>query len=189
MVRPRRDLQVGLASLVLLVVQLGGCKRQPTKEFPNELPGYRFVDTAKWRDLLSTETEASDVLSLMGEPIKDLTISSTKRLDHEDYKVRHLRYKHDEAWDVSFLVTLRDRHNRKTNSLYAVRLYPRKIIDFSEIEFPDELSQREVTGAASSSTLYSDRQGLTYRVHRETFQEEERPPGALVSIEYRLTSR
>jgi hypothetical protein len=179
-------MKIGLTLLLFLNGIL--CRGEDiASRYSNELPGYRFVQTAKWRSLLSPATTTTDVLNLMGTPIKDFTIDqSAKRSDGDDYLVRHLRFAHDAGWEVAFLLTLRDKDKKAVNALNAVRLYPTRDIDFSKTTFPPEFEASERSGAASTFILYSDPRGLTYRVHESTLQEEPRPPGTLISIEYRV---
>ena len=54
-----------LSTVILLLAFIAVAADNP---YPNELPGFKLFDTAKWKTVNPLVTTAADVRSLLGEP-------------------------------------------------------------------------------------------------------------------------
>ena len=176
-----------VSRIILLLILCTFTLAQDTTSYPNELPGYRFYQNAKWRKLNSANSTIADVRELLGRPdiATDLADAAGPYPGDEhvtDVVFTYRRLMH--GWDV--LIYLRNScgPSAETPRLCNVDLLPRKPIPFAKVKFPADFTEKHVTAVDAAWDEYGDGFGLRYEVYSTKTPYGKELPGDLNRISY-----
>jgi hypothetical protein len=133
-----------------------------------ELEGYKFFSTAKWKALTPLVSTVADVRNVMGEPRTEY--DATNYAVDATAKQPSLLYDIDPDWEILFEFVKSDRsipealRNAVPNRLYKISLIPKKPISFKTISFPATMKKTEVRTAHAVWNEHADGSGLSYHV-------------------------
>ena len=160
-------------SLAVLFAVCAGYAQTGDDTYPNELPGYRFYSTAKWKSLRPLESTMADVRRVLGKPADERDVSQYTKPYPGDAAAKRpvFRYDLDQDWEllVYFVrycfydgpavpASLDDR-------LCTIDLVPKKRIPFGGIEFPAAFKKKHVTAVDADWDEFRDGSGLVYEVY------------------------
>lgn len=154
--------------------------------YPNELPGYRFHERAKWRSLRPSGSTIADVRKLLGDPDDATDLAQATAPYPGDAHVTSVVFKYARLmpdWDV-LIYMAKSCGDSQTLGLCSVDLVPRKRIPFLHMTFPSAFVKRHVDAADAAWDEYSDASGLQYEVYTTKTPYGETLPGDLNRISY-----
>jgi len=64
-----------LSSFLAISASANGYSQNVVNRYPNELPGYRFYATAKWKSLEPLISTLADVRKVFGKPTREVDLS------------------------------------------------------------------------------------------------------------------
>jgi hypothetical protein len=171
---------------------VGQSKSEPSIKYPNELPGFRFYENAKWKSLEPLVSTIADVRRVLGEPKEAHDVSQVTKPYPGDAAAKRpvFTYELNDDWQIliyfvrycfyegpALPASLDDR-------LCSIDLLPKKRLSFEKVVFPPALKKKLETAIHGEWNEYSDGSGLVYEVFtRKTAYGDERP-GDLNRIKY-----
>jgi hypothetical protein len=172
-------------TVLLLSVSLS-LAGQEAMSYPNELPGYRFYETEKWRNLRPSSSTIVDVRKLLGNPDIATDLAHPVAPYPGDANVTGVVFTYSRLmpdWDV--LIYLRKSCGvSQTPRLCSVDLLPHERIPFSRITFSPAFTKRHVGAADAAWDDYIDGSGLRYEVYTTKPRYGKELPGDLNRISY-----
>jgi hypothetical protein len=182
-----------LLSLVLLPTSLAGqSQSEMSSKYPNELPGFKYYENAKWKSLEPLVSTMADVRRILGEPNEAHDVSQfTKPYPGDAVAKRPVfTYELDNDWQIliyfvrycfyegpALPASLDDR-------LCTIDLVPKKRIPFGKVEFPAAFKKQNVTAVDAAWDEYADGSGLVYEVYTTKTPYDNKQPGDLNRITY-----
>ena len=185
---PRRLLvSIFCMKRIALLLILGFALAQTATQYPNELAGYRFYQTAKWRRLRLGSSTISDVRKLLGSPDNATDLANAVDPYPGDEHVTdavftYLRLMH--GWKM--LIYLRNSCGLGSERprLCSVDLMPCKRIPFANTKIPNTFAKRHVIAVDAAWDEYADRSGMRYEVYSTKTPYGNHIPGDLNRISY-----
>lgn len=176
-----------MSRIILLLMMSTSVWAQSTVPYPNELPGLRFYQTAKWRKLNPVLSTIADVRALLGNPDKATDLANATGPYPGDEHVTSVVFTYSrvmQGWDI--LIYLRNSCgvDAETPRLCSVDLLPHKRTPFAQMEFPSEFVRKHVTAVDAAWDEYSDGSGLRYEVYSTKTPYGNELPGDLNRISY-----
>ena len=177
--------------LIGLVLAAHPCLAQnlvPSR-YPNELPDYRFFNSAKWRTLVPLVSTMADVRKALGDPAE---ASENYGLDPYPGDAAAKRpifiYDMDAKWRLYvYFAGSRGDHpkipDRLHDRIFSFEMLPRDPLPF-RIKFPAVFKRRDVMAADASWDEYTDGVGLSYNVYKSYTPYGHTKPGDLDRIVY-----
>jgi hypothetical protein len=173
------------ATVLLLSVGLSLVGQQAAP-YPNELPGYRFYETAKWRSLTPSSSTIVEVRELLGNPDDATDLAHPVAPYPGDANVTSVVFTYSRLmpdWDV--LIYLRKScGGSQTPRLCSVDLLPHERIPFLHMTFSPAFTKRHVVAADAAWDEYNDGSGLRYEVYATKTPYGKELPGDLNRISY-----
>ncbi len=173
---------------IILLLMMSTCIwAQSTAPYPNELPGYRFYQTAKWRKLTPAISTITDVRALLGNPdnAADLANAAGPYPGNEHVTSVCLTFSRlMRGWDVLIYLRKSCGADAETPRLCSVDLLPHKRTPFAKLEFPRGFVKKHVTAVDAAWDEYSDGSGLRYEVYSTKTPYGNALPGDLNRISY-----
>ena len=160
--------------------------------YPNEIDGYKFFHTAKWKSLTPLVSTMADVRKTLGEPAETKDIAQYIQPYPGDAAAKQpiFKYDVDDNWemivyfvksDLSSPVGLRA---RVPDLLYEVALISKRKLSFKDVVFPKAFQKQKVTAADAAWDEYADGSGLVYQVYTSKTRYGKHEPGDLNRITY-----
>lgn len=142
--------------------------------YPNEVPGFKLFDTARWRTVRPLVTTEADVRSLLGEPDPVLF---------------------DGGPDWEFIIyywsggTCDGRPYPETliGKVASIEIIPRAPLSFAKVTFPSVFRKSDLHSShdpVGSWDVYSDGSGLQYQIYRQASSDGKIRAHDLKSIVY-----
>jgi len=182
-----------LSFLVFLAAAgLSSVLAEDKSPYPNELEGYRFFQTARWKSLTPLVSTMADVRKALGEPAEAKDIAHYGEPYPGDAAATQpiFTYDVDDNWYLivyfvkSDLSDPKELRARVPDLLYQIALIPRRKVSFKEVVFPGAFKKRNVTAADAAWDSYGDGSGLVYEVYTCSTMHGKREPGDLNRINY-----
>ena len=174
-----------IGSVLLLSIGLSFAGKQ-VKPYPNELPGYRLYEQAKWHSLIPSSSTIVDVRKLLGDPDDATDLAHPRAPYPGDASVSSVVFRYSKLmpeWDV--LIYLRTScGDSQTLTLCNVDLLPRQRTPFLHMTFAPAFAKRHVVAADAAWDEYSDGSGLRYEVYSTKPPYGGELPGDLNRISY-----
>ena len=172
-----------------LPVKVSGKK---SEKYPNELPDFRFYETAKWKTLEPLISTMEDVRKVLGEPAEANDVSQYTKPYPGDDKAKQpvFTYELNSDWKVLvyFVKYCFQGYvplpNELNNKLCSIDLVPKKRISFKSIVFPTVFEKKTVSGVDAAWVEYSDKTGLFYEIYTTKTAYGKAMPGDLNRIVY-----
>ncbi len=159
---------------------------QQAAPYPNELPGYRFHDGAKWRGLSSSNSTIREVEKLLGKPEVATDLEHPAAAYPGDANVSSVVLSYSQLmpdWEV--LIYLRKSCGESGEVvLCSIDLIPRGPIPFLHMTFSTAFTKRHVDAVDAAWDEYSDGSGLRYEVFTTKPPYGKELPGDLNRISY-----
>ena len=160
-------------------------------KYANELPGYQFYETARWRSLVPFISTMAEVRKALGNPteVKDIAHYSDPYPGDAAAIQPVFTYIMSEDWEVLIYFVgsgyeERLKFPRKIyDRLYSIDLLPRKPRHFSG-NLPAEFAREHVMAADAGWDEFADGSGLRYEVYTSRTQYGGNQPGDLNRISY-----
>ena len=175
-------------SRIILLVILSTCVlAENTTPYLNELPGYHFYQTAKWRNLKAASSTIADVRALLGNPDNATDLASAVARYPGDEHVKRVVLTYSRLMrDWYILIYLRNSCDAtsQTPRLCSVDLVPKKRISFRNVIFPSQFTKEHVTAVDAAWDKYYDGSGLKYEVYSTKTPYGSELPGDLNRISY-----
>lgn len=173
---PVSNVMKALALLFLSFLLLSGNGRVQTIQtarYPNELPGYRFFETAKWKSLEPLISTVADVRRLLGKPTHEVDLSQYFQPYPGDDRAKNplLTYDIDDGWETlvyfgrSCFPGIRTPPTSEGTRLCTIELLPKKRIPFGKTKFPAAFKKNRVAGVDAAWDEFADGSGLAYEVY------------------------
>lgn len=166
--------------LVFLLVEDSSGRIRPqanphnSDDYPNELPGFELFKDAPWKTIRPFETAREDVRWILGDSYLDYNWNG---MDWHVviFYIGEKSTCNDRPWPVSL-----------TGKVFNITLFPKSRIDFSEKVFPKAFKKSSSYSAHADVQwdTYSDSEGLTYEVYRESSSDGKIHEGDLRAISY-----
>lgn len=176
-----------MSRIIVLLLMSTGVWAQATTPYPNELPDYRFYQTAKWRTLTPTDSTIADVRLLLGNPDNATDLANTTDPYPGDDHVTSVVFTYSRlmrGWDVLIYLHSSCGVAVKTPRLCSVDLLPHKRTPFAQVKFPGDFVKKHVTAVDAAWDEYSDGSGLRYEVYSTKTPYGNELPGDLNRISY-----
>ncbi len=154
--------------------------------YPNELPGYRFHESAKWHSLTPSSSTIADVRKLVGDPDDATDLERATAPCPGDANVTSVVFTYSRLmpdWDV-LIYMAKSCGVSQTLGLCSVDLVPQKRIPFLHMTFSSAFMKRHVDAADAAWDEYSDSSGLRYDVYTTKTPYGKTLPGDLNRISY-----
>jgi|ERR1035438_1995984 hypothetical protein len=176
-----------MSRIILLLTIMSACVwAQGKAPYPNELAGYRFYHTAKWRNLTAAVSTIADVRALLGNPDNATDLADAADPYPGDEHVTSVVFTYSRlmhGWDV--LIYLRNSCGGiETPRLCSVDLLPHKRTPFAQVKFPNEFVGKHISAVDAAWEEYVDGSGLRYEVYSTKTPYGNRLPGDLNRISY-----
>ncbi len=163
-----------------------------SERFPNELPNYRFYETAKWRPLEPLVSTMADVRRILGEPTEANDVTQYTKPYPGDDKAKQpvFTYNLNSDWQllVYFVKYCFQGYvplpSSLDNRLCSINLIPRKPLPFNNVVYPSVFTKKDVRAIHGAWTEYSDETGLFYEVYTSPGPYGDERPGDLNRIIY-----
>jgi hypothetical protein len=162
-----------------------------TNPYPNEIEGYKFWATAKWRTLVPLESTLADVRRVLGAPESESDIASLSAPYPGDDKAVQpvLSYSLSDGWHAYVYLV---RSNLSVASKYAAavqdRLLSIDLVPDASVPFagrvPESIFHVDKSVGVVSELVYADGSGLSYQVYLHTSAHEHTRAGDLDRIVY-----
>jgi hypothetical protein len=170
-----------LHATVLLLCSLGWAASLPGR-YPNEVQGFAFSDTSRWKSLVPLESGMKDVRATMGIPdvAKDLAQYAAPYPGDSAARQPVWTYHVDSRWDlVIHFVKSGYPANEQFPSNLGDRLHSIDCIPLKRMRFPAHqpgpgFAKRRVVAAGAKWNEFSDGTGLVYEVFSEPTREGDR---------------
>lgn len=159
---------------------------QESVPYPNELPGYRFFQTAKWRNLTPSSSAIVDVRKLLGDPDVATDLAHPVAPYPGDATVTSVVFTYSSlmpGWDVLIYLNESCGVSQKLR-LCSVDLLPHKRTPFAKVTFPSKFTKRHIGAADAAWDEYIDDFGLRYEVYTTKTPYGNELPGDLDRISY-----
>lgn len=164
-----------------------------TKEpyrYPNELPGFRFYEKARWKSLVPLASTMADVRRVLGAPKEAHDVLHfTEPYPGDGVAKRPVfTYDYDDDWEILvYFVTfcfyeVARLPDSLSDRLCSIDLIPKKRIPFDGIEFPAAFVKKHVGAVDAAWNKYSDGTGLVYEVYTTRTPYGSTKPGDLNRI-------
>src|SRR5689334_12121102 len=157
-----------MGRIIFLLMMSMSVWAQGTTPYPNELAGYRFYQTAKWRNLIPALSTIADVRGLLGNPDNATNLAKAAAPYPGDGHVTSVVFTYSRlmrGWDILIYLSNRCGLSTKTPQLCSVDLLPHKRTPFAQVKFPDDFVVKRITAVDAAWNEYSDRSGLRYEVY------------------------
>ena len=174
-----KTLQLGFI-ILLLAVQIfpqsgdsSSCNSSKTSRYPNELPDFKFYETAKWRSLTFLESTMDDVRQVMGEPTKVIDTAQLTTAYPGDAKSLQPVFIYDgNEWNIhvyfgKYCYYTTELPEIYKNRLCEVVLHPKKTVPADKIQFPGMFEKKTKKLPDGSWDEFRDGGGLTYVINYE----------------------
>jgi hypothetical protein len=183
-----------LFSIILIAIPCGFGSMPPQSveqpRYPNELRGYEFFRTAKWRSLRPLISTIDEVRKTLGDPDEANDLSQYARQYPGDAGAKEAvwTYKVNRNWEILiYFASSCDRRLPKDvprDRLCTIDLVPRRRISFGAVHFPPAFKKSHVTAVDAAWDEYSDGTGLRYEVYTTKTPYGADVPGDLNRISY-----
>lgn len=183
-----------LTSLLFVIVGFSFAQlpSDEVKRYPNELPGYKFYEKAKWKSLEPLISTMADVRRVLGEPAEAHDVSQYTKPYPGDAAAKQpvLTYNLDDDWRVLVYFTrycFYDGPPLPTSlddRLCTIDLIPKKPISFGAVAFPPIFKKKNVTAIDAGWDQYTDGSGLVYEVYTTKAPSGSKQAGDLNRIKY-----
>jgi hypothetical protein len=128
------------------ILFIGAClvaQAQAPRHFANELPEYRFADTANWSLLIPDVSTMDDVRRLMGDPDDATDMSQYGKPYPGDSSAKQPLFTYRKSmpgWEIlvyfsSYCFRPHEK-DTKQNHVCSIDLIPNKPISFKDVNFP-----------------------------------------------------
>jgi hypothetical protein len=166
---------------------------QKLDPYPNELRGYRFYATEKWKSLQPLVSTMADVRRVLGAPTEASDMSHFTKPYPGDAAAKEPVFTYDLGQDWQMLVyfvrycfdddgpTL---PRSMDDRLCSIDLVPKKRAPFANIKFPPVFAKKHVTAFDGAWDEFADGSGLVYAVYSTRSQYGDRRAGDLFRIKY-----
>ena len=175
-------------SRIILLLMMSTCVwAQNTAPYSNELPGYRFYQTARWRKLTPAFSTIADVRALLGNPDNASDLANAADPYPGDENVTSVVFTYSRlmrGWDVLIYLRNSCAVGAETPRLCSVDLLPQKRTPFAWVEFPSDFIRKHVAAVDAAWDEYSDGSGLRYEVYSTKTPYGNQLPGDLNRISY-----
>lgn len=160
-------------SCLVLISSVSFGQKKVSAVYPNELPNYRFHQTAKWNALVPLVSKMKDVRRVMGEPSETNDAAAfTKPYPGDVAAIKPVfTYNLDTDWQllvyfvkycfrgyVSLSINLND-------TVCSLEFVPRKPKNFQAESFPTVFKSTPVSAPHGTWIEYDDGLGLIYEVY------------------------
>jgi hypothetical protein len=182
-----KKLACNIALLFALLCVVGQARQTPlpnTSHYPNELPGLKLYQSARWKQVVPHVSTRAEVERILGEPepIYDQRFYDAKS---NDYLVG---YDYDADWIV--IITYMGEYGDSRHlagRVSDVRLYPKKRVSMRGVKFPPDFlaSRTWIKDRSEEYTDYSDKFGLYYSIYAKDSPDGQHLAGDLRVIGYR----
>jgi hypothetical protein len=175
-------------SRIILLLMMSTCVwAQGTTPYPNELPGYRFYQTAKWRRIIPALSTIADVRGLLGNPDDATDLANAADSYPGDEHVTSVVFTYTRlmrGWDVLIYLRSSCGVGAGTPRLCSVDLLPHKRTPFVQVKFPSDFARKHVTAVDAAWDEYTDGSGLRYEIYSTKTPYGNQLPGDLNRISY-----
>jgi hypothetical protein len=165
--------------------------RVPASRYPNELQGFKFYETSKWKVLRPLVSSMHDVRQILGPPLEanDLSHYSAPYPGDDKAAAPVFTYAMNADWEI-LIYFVSDCGYRFSpteisgDRLCTFELVPKKHLSFRDMAFPQTFDRRHVDGADAGWDEYRDPDGLAYDVYTTHTPYGGSKPGDLNRIIY-----
>jgi hypothetical protein len=176
----------------LLVAQSNGPHEMESRSrYRNELPNYRFYNTAKWRELIPGRSTMADVRRILGDSNEANDVSQYTKPYPGDLKAKKPVFRYTQimpGWEVLvyFAKYCFRAHalDPKGDRLCSIDLIPKNRVPFTSVRFPSVFTKSHVIAADAAWYDYTAADGLRYSVYTTRTPYGEEKPGDLNRISY-----
>lgn len=162
----------------------------PWNAYPNELPAFRFYETAQWHSLEPLVSTMKDVRRVLGNPqeANDVSVFTEPYPGDDRAKEPVFQYKLNEKWEALVYFTRYCFHQRPKevagDRLCSIDLIPLIRVSFDATKLPETFRKKHVVGVDAAWDEYSDGTGLRYEVYTTRPPYGNKQPGDLYRISY-----
>jgi len=145
------------------------------QSYPNELPGFKFHATARWRTLRPFLSTANDVKALLGSP-EPVFFDAGPEWKYIVY-----------YWGENGHCDGKPFPKEIVGTVISIELVPKARVSFRDVRFPDTFEKTERFSShdpVGSWDAYSDDFGLSYEVYNQDSERGSEHAGDLKSIIY-----
>lgn len=191
MQRPAIFLTTFLLVVSLISAQIASQGADLKNHYPNELPEFRFYETASWRTLEPLVSTMKDVRRVLGNPQEANDMIAFGKPYPGDEKALQpvFTYKLSSDWTLLVYFTKSCRHEFPRglpgDRVCSFDLVPEQRISFDSSKLPNAFIKGNVLGAGGQTwDEYSDGTGLRYEVYTSPPPYGFKKPGDLIKISY-----
>jgi|SRR5579864_2693756 len=173
------------ATVLVLSISLSLVGQKATL-YANELPGYRFYETAKWRSLTPSSSTIIEVRELLGNPDDATDLSHPVAPYPGDADITSVVFTYSRlmpGWEVLIYLS-KSCGGAQAPRLCSVDLLPLERIPFGHMTFSSAFTKRPVVAADAAWDEYNDGSGLQYEVYTTKTPYGKELPGDLNRISY-----
>jgi hypothetical protein len=158
--------------------------------YPNELPEFRFYETASWRSLKPLVATMADVRRVLGNPLEVHDVSEYTKPYPGDEKASKpvFSYNLSGGWNLLVYFTKycfhEPPHGLPGDRVCSLDLLPAFRISFDVSKLPTNFTKTHVQAVDAAWDEYSDGTGLRYEVYSSRTPYGEHRPGDLFRISY-----
>src|SRR5258708_7742978 len=159
--------------------------------YPNELPGFKFFETAKWKSLVPLASSISDVRTVLGNPAEATDLAHYFDPYPGDAKAKApvFTYPVDDDWEILIYFVSSCGYKAESpdlprDRLCTIDLIPRKPLPFKIAGLSEVFSRKHITAADAAWDEYRDPFGLTYEIYTTKTPYGPKMPGDLNRIVY-----
>jgi len=159
---------------------------QQATPYPNELSGYRFYETAKWRSLTPSRSTIGDVRKVLGDPDDATDLAHPVAPYPGDANVARVVFTYSQLmpnWDVLIYLAKSCSASERVG-LCSVDLVPHKRIPFLHMTFSAAFTKKHIDAVDAAWDEYGDGSGLRYEVYTTKTPYGRELPGDLNRISY-----
>lgn len=190
----RRNVIFTFCVLLLCLILATAAKNQdtttPTSRYPNELPEFRFYESASWRSLVPLVSTMNDVRRVLGSPKEAHDVSEyTKPYPGDETAWEPVfTYELNGDWKLLVYFARYCSHNVPKNApgdrLCSIDLLPRRPLAFDPSRLPKTFAKAHIRAVDAAWDEYSDGTGLRYEVYTTHTIYGSEKPGDLNRISY-----
>jgi hypothetical protein len=158
--------------------------------YPNELPEFRFYETASWRSLEPLVSTMADVRRVLGNPLEAHDVSEyTKPYPGDEKALKPVfSYNLSGGWKLLVYFTKYCFHKPPQglpgDRVCSFDLLPAFRISFDTSKLPAAFKKTHIPAVDAAWDEYSDGTGLRYEVYSTRTPYGENRPGDLFRISY-----
>ena len=176
----------------MLMVQMGVAQSRASTPYPNELPGYRFYRSAKWRTLVPLVATIEKVRLMLGPPVEATDLAAYFKPYPSDSEAKQplLTYRLNRDWQTllyfgpSCSSLPKPSQGIGKGRLCSIEIVPSRRRSFRSVSFPAVYRKEHVNGVDAGWDEYSDGSGLVYEVYTTRTPYGDEVPGDLNRIVY-----